>query len=197
MIFLYIGLGGLLVYALVQQTASASDSATVGNNTNMSLGEVPGEFYSDGSLTGSPITNDPATYPGASSLYPNAQIWNICTAVAIAEGFNAGSGTAPYDLNNPGDLSPGDEAGQATGGPPQSHGGSSIINFYSVENGFIALYTKFSNMVNGLSSVYPKTWTWAQVAEKYAGNSAAWLNNVTMYLGVEATSTPAQYAGTA
>jgi hypothetical protein len=156
-----------------------------------------GTFRSDGSLTGSPITNDPATWPGAQPAYPNGAVWDICTAVALAEGFNQGVGTAPYDLNNPGDLSPGDEAEQATAGPAQYHGGSNIIFFATVEGGFVALYDKFFRIVSGNSKVYPASWTWAQVAKEYAGNSAAWLKNVTGYLGVDPASTPAQYAGLA
>ena len=143
-------------------------------------------YNSDSSLTGSPITNDQSTWPGDDKL------WNICAAVAIAEGYNQGHGTAPYDLNNPGDLSPGDEDGQMTNGS-QFHDGSSIIVFVTAEGGWQALYHKFSNIVNGASSVYPKSFTWQQVAAKYAGNSANWLANVTNYLGVSPTSTPAQY----
>lgn len=153
----------------------------------------PGTPYSDQSLTGSFITEDPNSWPGPSSSYPNGNVWNICTAVGLAEGFNQGAGAAPYQLNNPGDLSPGDESGQATGGAPQYHGGSTIINFATCEGGFIALYTKFNNIVTGRSSVYPVSWTWAQVAGKYAGNSAVWLANVTNYLGVDPSTTPAQY----
>jgi hypothetical protein len=144
-------------------------------------------YRSDGSLTGSIINNSPTTWPG------DDKIWNICAAVAIAEGYNMGEGYAPYDLNNPGDLSPGDEAGQATGGGPQVHDGSSIICFATAEGGWNALYAKFSNIVNGHSHVYPASWTWIQVASKYAGDSSSWLLNVTSYLGVDPTSTPAQY----
>ncbi len=151
-------------------------------------------FHSDGSLTGMAISQFINTWPGASADYPNGKLWNICTAVALAEGFQQGVGTAPYDLNNPGDLSPGDENGQSTCGLPQQHGGSSIILFCTVEEGFIALYKKFERIVDGASSVYPKEATWEEVAIKYAGNYGAWLNNVTSYLGVDSQSTPADYA---
>jgi hypothetical protein len=179
---------------------TADDSlfgAIVDSNATTTPVTNVGTFNSDGSLTGSPITNDPSTYPGAQPAYPLGAVWDIVTAVALAEGFNQGNGTAPYDLNNPGDLSPGDEQGQATAGPPQAHGGSNIIFFATVEGGFIALYQKFFNIVTGNSTVYPKTLTWTQVAQKYAGNSAAWVANVTNYLGVAPSSTPAQYAGLA
>lgn len=148
---------------------------------------------SDQSLTGSYITQDVSTWPGPTVQYPLANVWNICAAVAMAEGFNLGPGVAPYDLNNPGDLSPGDESGQATSGPAQSHGGSMVIVFTTVEGGFVALYTKFANIVTGRSKVYPSSWTWVDVAQHYAGDWQPWLNNVTSYLGVDKNSTPAQY----
>lgn len=148
----------------------------------------PGIFYqSDGSLTGVAITNDAATWPTGD------KVWDICNAVATAEGYNQGAGAAPYDLNNPGDLSPGDEGGFATCGQPQFHGGSNIILFCTAEDGWSALYHKFQNIVQGNSAVYPVTLTWAEVATKYAGNSAAWLANVTNYLQVTTDSTPSDY----
>lgn len=172
-------------------TSAILGSLGTGNPTN-ETGVVVSK--SDQSLTGSFITADPATWPGPTPEYPNANVWNICAAVARAEGFSEGPGAAPYDLNNPGDLSPGDEAGQAVAGPPQYHDGSSIVCFATCEGGFVALYTKFEHIVEGLSHVYPVTWTWAQVAKEYAGDSAAWLTNVTSYLGVDPSSTPASYA---
>jgi hypothetical protein len=142
---------------------------------------------SDGSLTGSQITQDPSTWPNSD------KIWTVCKAVANAEGYYRGAGTAPFDLNNPGDLSPGDEAGQQTCGNPQHHDGSAIVHFCTAEGGWRALYHKFENIVQGKSKVYPQTWTWQQVAQKFAGDSQNWLNNVTNYLGVSPSSTPAQY----
>ena len=144
-------------------------------------------YKSDGSLTGAAITNNVNTWPG------NDAYDAICTAVALAEGYNQGSGAAPYDLNNPGDLSPGDEAGEPTCGSAQYHGGSNVIFFCTVENGWTALRTKFQNIVAGNSSVYSDADSWAVVAGKYAGNSAAWLSNVTNYLGVDSSTTPADY----
>jgi hypothetical protein len=167
----------------------ASASTTSSNETGVSVAN------SDQSLTGAFITSDSGTWPGASDVYPDAACWNICTAVAHAEGFDQGAGAAPYDLNNPGDLSPGDEAGQPTTGTPQIHDGSSIIVFKTAEAGFIALYIKFTRIRKGQSTVYPIAFTWAQVAAKYAGNSANWLSNVTSYLGVDPNSTPASYGG--
>jgi hypothetical protein len=197
MVVLIVALLGLLAYSISQTALPVVGTPVDLSGTTNDTGDattVSNGYQSDGSLTGSLISNDPSTWPGASSLYPNGRVWDICTAVALAEGYNVGIGAAPYTLNNPGDLSPGDEAGQPTQGPPQIHDGSSIIDFATVENGFIALYTKFNNIVTGKSKVYPVTWTWGQVANEYAGDSAAWLANVTNYLGVDPSSTPAQYA---
>jgi len=159
---------------------SVKSSATV--QANVTFG-----YKSDGSLTGAAITQNSSTWPG------NDAYDTICTAIALAEGYNQGSGVAPYDLNNPGDLSPGDENGQPTCGAAQYHGGSNVIFFCTVEAGWTALRTKFQNIVNGESSVYAATDSWATVAAKYAGNSGAWLTNVTNYLGVDPSTTPANY----
>lgn len=141
----------------------------------------------DSSITGAPITQDSATWPGTD------KIWQICKAVAHAEGYDLGPGTAPFDLNDPGDLSPGDEAGELTDGDPEHHDGSAIIHFATAEGGWRALYHKFNRIVTGKSAAYPQTLTWQQVSQKYAGDSANWLNNVTHYLGVDPDSTPADY----
>jgi hypothetical protein len=169
-----------VVSSLSNETGDTSPQNTR-NDTGVSL------YQSDGSLTGSVITSDPTTWPGSD------KVWNICTAIALAEGYNLGVGCAPYDLNNPGDLSPGDEDGQPTCGGAQQHGGSAVIVFCTAEGGWSALYAKFTNIVNGRSSVYSSSLTWTQVAQKYAGNWQAWVNNVTSYLGVDPSSTPAQY----
>jgi hypothetical protein len=168
---------------LVPSLSSAGSTAPqqTMNSTGVNM------YKSDGSLTGSSITNDPSTWPGSDP------IWNICAGVALAEGYNGGPGVAPYDLNNPGDLSPGDEAGQATCGGAQVHDGSAIILFCTAEGGWNALYTKFSNIVTGRSSTYSSTWSWSQVGAKYAANSAAWVTNVCNYLGVDPSTTPAAY----
>ena len=191
-ILILVGLAtlGIAIGNPVASNVAASSTGTVETNAN------PGH-YSNGSLTGSEITNDPSTWPGVQSGFSNGSIWDIVTAVALAEGYNQGSGVAPYDLNNPGDLSPGDEQGQAVAGPPENHDGSEIIDFSTAEGGFIALYIKFFNIASGNSKVYPKTLTWTQVAAIYAGDSGNWVKNVTNYLGVNPSSTPAQYAGLA
>lgn len=190
---------GYAVGSAATSAAASLDTGSIDETDNGDIASVSTStgHNSDGSLTGSEITSDQNTWPGASNAYPNGSVWDIVTAVALAEGYNGGSGVAPYDLNNPGDLSPGDEQGQAVAGPPQNHDGSEIIDFATAEGGFIALYIKFFNIVSGNSRVYSNTATWSQVASIYAGDSANWLKNVTNYLGVQPSSTPAQYAGLA
>jgi hypothetical protein len=182
----------LAIFAVIALSGTAFGTST---GTGFSFGPI-GTFpnstgvtvtNSDGSLTGAQITNDPNTWPGDDKL------WNICAAVALAEGYNRGPGFAPYDLNNPGDLGPGDEAGEETAGGAQWHGGSMIIVFSFAEGGWRALRMKFQHIISGLSSAYRATDSWQVVASKYAGNSANWLTNVTGYLGVDVNSTPAQY----
>jgi hypothetical protein len=204
MIWVFLALLGILAasgYAVGSATNSSAGATpntdTESDTSQEGSGPVSSGYNSDQSLTGSAITSDQNTWPGASPAYSNAAVWDIVTAVALAEGYNGGVGVAPYDLNNPGDLSPGDEQGQAVAGPPQNHDGSEIIDFATAEGGFIALYVKFFNIVSGNSRVYPKTATWSQVASVYAGDSENWLKNVTNYLGVAPSSTPAQYAGLA
>lgn len=181
-ILLVLALGGTSV-ANSFMTGLGGVSVNPTNETGVNV------YSSNGTLTGSTITNDPSTWPGSD------KIWNICEAIAFAEGYNLGVGTAPYDLNNPGDLGPGDENGEDTAGGPQWHGGSTIIQFAYAEGGWRALYAKFQHIIAGTSKVYLATDSWQVIASKYAGNSSAWVNNVTNYLGVDPTSTPKQYVG--
>lgn len=183
----------ILGYGFVTGTkavvSAASGTATAPTPSQKAVtGNLSGNHYkSDGSLTGAAITNDVRTWPGEDAYD------GICTAIALAEGYNQGAGTAPYDLNNPGDLSPGDENGQATCGNAEFHGGSNVIFFCTIEAGWTALRDKFINIVNGNSGVYAATDSWAVVGSKYAGNSGAWVANVTNYLGVDPSTTPADY----
>jgi hypothetical protein len=78
------------------------------------------------------------------------RIWDVCRAIAHAEGFDV-PGKAPQKLNNPGDLSPGDEHGFATAGLAEYHGGSYVIHFATAQDGWNALYAKFANIADGSS----------------------------------------------
>jgi hypothetical protein len=127
------------------------------------------------------ITSNPATWPSGD------KVWDVCRAIAFAEGANVAN-TAPDRLNNPGDLSRGDEHGQPVIGYVTLQDGEDAIQFASKEAGWTALYTKMANAAQGLSSVYSPAMTWRQVAQKYAANSAVWLANVTGLLGVSPDS---------
>jgi hypothetical protein len=160
-----------IAYLVFNQSADAQT-----NDTGVVMSK------SDGSLTGATITADPSTWPGSD------RIWEICCAIALAEGYNKGTGVVPYDLNNPGDISDG---GGTYGSQP--HSGSNVTTFPTAEIGWQWLYNKISNMVNGKSATFPASLTWTQVAQKYAGNWQNWLSNVTNYLGVDPNSTPKDY----
>jgi hypothetical protein len=135
------------------------------------------------------ITQDPATWPAGD------RIWDICRAVALAEGYNLGPDHAPFDLNNPGDLSPGDEAGFATAGPSQFHGGSQVIHFATARDGWGALYHKFNDAAFGLSRIYAPEMSWEQIGALYAGDAADWVRNVTAVLGVDPRASLGAYVG--
>lgn len=125
--------------------------------------------------TGVGITTDTNTWPAGDA------VWDICRAIAHAEGYDTNN--AALHLNNPGDLSPGDEHGYPTSGPAEFHDGSNIIHFATAAAGWNALYTKVANIVNGKSKVYGQDWTVAQIAAKWAGDSVSWANGVAKGLG--------------
>lgn len=121
------------------------------------------------------ITHDPATWPTGD------KIWDVCRAIAKAEGANI-EGSNPDRLNNPGDISDGD----GTFGS-EHHTGSEVTHFPDKETGWKWLYGKIKRAKEGRSSVYLPTLTWAQFAQKYAGDWENWVNNVTKELSVSPT----------
>lgn len=127
------------------------------------------------------ITNDPDTWPSGN------KVWDICNAVATAEGANV-AGSNPDRLNNPGDISD----GALTYGS-QFHSGSNITTFPDKETGWTWLYNKWQNIVSGNSTVYHPSDTWSVIGKKWAGDSGPWTANVTNYLGVDPGSTVADY----
>lgn len=124
------------------------------------------------------IGTGPNGWPGDES----DPVWRVCHAIATAEGYGQPN-VAPTNLNNPGDLSPGDENGQATIGDPEQHDGSFIIHFASAMGGWTALYIKINRIKANASKIYSPDMTWQQFANEYAGDSVDWVNNVTSYLG--------------
>lgn len=159
----------IALWFLFEETAAASDSS---NSTGDSM---TGNFQS------------PATWPTGD------RIWDVCRAIAHAEGFDV-KGTAPANLHNPGDLSPGDEHGYNTAGPAEFHGGSYIIHFASDQDGWGALYAKISNIYDGTSTVYDPDWSWVQIGETFAADPN-WGAHVAAGLGVDPNSTLNQYLG--
>ena len=132
------------------------------------------------------ITADRATWPTGD------RVWDVCRAVALAEGANV-EGSAPDRNNNPGDLSRGDEHGQAVAGYVTLDDGEDAIIFETKAGGWQALYTKFNNIRLGISKAYSPKMTWQNIAAIYAGDSADWVANVTRELGVQPTDTYGSY----
>lgn len=128
------------------------------------------------------ITNDFSTWPTGD------RIWDVCRAIATAEGANI-AGSNPDRLNNPGDISD----GSLTYGF-ELHSGSAVTKFPDKQTGWQWLYKKIkSDLVDGTSVVYSPDMTWAQFAQKYAGDWQNWLNNVTSQLGVNADARAGDY----
>lgn len=132
------------------------------------------------------ITYDTSTWPSGD------RVWDVCRAIAIAEGAND-PGSVPDKYNNPGDLSRGDEHGQSVAGYVTLGCGEGEIIFSTKQDGWDALYKKISAAASGSSKIYLPSLTWAQVASHYAKNSVNWLANVTKTLGVSASDTLGGY----
>lgn len=136
----------------------------------------------------SDITSDRSTWPTGD------KIWQIAQAIAHAEGADV-SGTNPDKLNNPGDISDG-----ATQFGAEFHSGSNITHFPDKHTGWTWLYNKLANINAGRSRVYSRTMTWQEIAHdpatgatRWAGDWQNWSNNVAADLGVEPTSTFADF----
>jgi hypothetical protein len=164
--------GEYIVPDAIQNASPADPSGDMGN-----IGSTNVEDWRDNG-----ITTDPATWPSGD------KIWDICRAIALAEGFNVAT-AAPFKLNNPGDISD----GSSTFGYEQ-HSGSKVTHFPDAATGWTWLYDKIKNHVNGKSSVYPKSLTITQFSQKYAANWENWRNIVGQQLGVDPeTITFAEY----
>lgn len=132
-----------------------------------------------------PITNDPATWPKGD------RIWDICRAIAKAEGYNV-AGSNPFKLNNPGDISDG---WKTFGGEP--HSGSNITKFPNPETGWLWLYQKIENVLKGKSTVFDKGMTWYEFGKHYCPpNWQIWADNVAASLHISPDTTVEDYVNT-
>jgi hypothetical protein len=158
----------LLVILFVFSQSSAADVGVVS--------------CSSGACMSCGISNDPGSWPTGD------RIWDVCRAIATAEGANV-AGSTPDRLNNPGDISDG---GLTYGF--ELHSGSSVTKFPDKKTGWQWLYSKIKNaFVDGNSSVYSADMTWTQFSQKYAGDWQNWLANVTGELGVQQDSRVGDY----
>jgi len=107
-------------------------------------------------------------------------------AIARAEGFYQ-YGSIPNRCHNPGDLKgtrfPG-EVGLCRGGHAR---------FRNDAAGWAALRHQIEKSLAGESTFYRQDMTLAQVARRYAANSALWARNVARNLGVTPSTTLQEY----
>ena len=158
----------LLAYYLYQQKQLGNDGSIVDFLTNFEQG--------NSNMTDiSGITSDPNTWPKGD------KIWDICRAIAFAEGANV-PGSNPDRLNNPGDISDGSVTFAAL--IPEFHSGSVVTHFPDKSTGWQWLYNKVKNHINGDSTVYPADLSILAFAQKYAGNWQNWVSNVASYLKI-------------
>lgn len=117
------------------------------------------------------------------------KIWDICQAIAKAEGFGL-PGAAPTRNHNPGDISD----GANTYGFDSAVSDSKVTSFPDDTTGWQWLYNKVSNIVNGKSTVYGQDWSIEQIAQTWAGDSENWASNVASALGVDSSTSFSDYA---
>lgn len=100
------------------------------------------------------------------------RVQRIAQAIAKAEGFGV-AGAIPTLRNNPGNI-------RDTSIP-----GRPIATYPSLAAGWDALYRQVARMLAG-SSLYPRGWTLAQVAQRYTGETRYmdWATNVARFLNV-------------
>jgi hypothetical protein len=156
-------------FALEQSSSPASSSSSTSQSPSDSIEVVTA------------MTNDPSTWPQGD------RIWDIARAIAFAEGADV-AGSNPDRLNNPGDISDGARTYGA-----EFHSGSNVTHFPDKQTGWQWLYDKLHNISTGASSSYRPDFTWAQVAQKWAGDWQSWVTNVTRNLGVTEDSTFGDY----
>jgi len=108
------------------------------------------------------------------------RVRRIAEAIAVAEGFafpgapQTSPANIPNSRKNPGNI-------RDMSKPPDYP----VKTFATVEDGWNALYRQVEGMLKG-SSLYPKTWTISQVAQRYTGEAAYmnWASIVAQRLGV-------------
>lgn len=116
-----------------------------------------------------------------------SDLLDVAQAIGHAEGYYS-PGSRSQRNNNPGDLTIGDEHGQAVSG----YDGPFII-FSSVDAGFQALTIKLQNILNGRSSHYSPGMSWQQIGMVWADGDSNWGTNVAAALGVSPNDSLGNY----
>ena len=116
--------------------------------------------------------------------------------ISLAEGYGPNV-NLPTRANNPGDLTAGDSWGYAVLGTANKEG--VLIFTPGSFDGWLALFSKLSNIAAGNSSVYPLTMDMYDFAVQYTGqnntDSNSWAETVASALGVDPAQTLSQILG--
>jgi hypothetical protein len=175
MIILLLALACIAFAVLGAGSAMIDSAAGEGGPVEMPINNIP-------AISHHIEPTDPSTWPTGDN------IWNVCVAIAFAEGYNVPNSN-PARLNNPGDISD----GASTYGS-EFHSGSNITKFPNAETGWGWLYAKLRNISLGGSAVYQKDWTFTQIGKKWAPpNAEVWSGNVAAQLGVDPDSRFSDY----
>jgi hypothetical protein len=117
---------------------------------------------------------------------PNAVVGAIANAIATAEGYFTGSGSVPFDQNNPGDLT--DYASL------YGANDAGITIFPSIAAGWNALYEKVQNILSGNSDVYDASDSLETIGQTWADDAGEWASNVAASLGISTSDSLSDYA---
>lgn len=157
-------------------------------NETSGANAVPDGSVGDANVGASGASSSTAPAPSGTAA-PVDKVQLLAQAIAVAEGFNV-IGSVPWRAHNPGDLGPGDCGSQYA---TIAADGSDVCLLPDDATGWNLLYAKLSRIASGQSSSYPLSFTFTQMAQRYAGNWQAWVNNVTSYLGVSPSMTLGEY----
>lgn len=167
-------------YGILTGATSAILASSGGDGDNVLLSSVGVNNIPNVPL--SIVASNPGTWPKGN------RIWDCCRAIAYAEGYNVPNSN-PARLNNPGDISD----GISTYGS-EYHSGSNITKFPDAQTGWLWLYAKLANILNGTSTRYNDQMSWNEIGAIWAPpNAAVWASNVATALRVDPDSSISDY----
>ncbi len=188
---LFVALFGAMAIYLYYEHQKSSPADTSVDQSPVDEGSPVDSGVQDTPVTIPDNANAPTGIdPGDRSTWPSGdKIWNICQAIAVAEGYGPPNHKATI-TRNPGDMGLGN-IGYGTAN--ESDPNNKITVFPTHEAGWQALYSQVSKMVYGGSHIYNAGMTFAQIAQKWALSWQGWLVNMTNDLGVNPSTVLGDY----